>query len=71
MTRRPARCSAGPALTVGHTVRPSGTGAFGEHVWAGRSCTLGCEPGLVVAVLVAALMAGAMQDSKRLSDVIA
>ena len=48
MTRRPACCSAGSASGVGHTVRPSGTGAFGEHVWAGRSCTVGCEPALVV-----------------------
>src|ERR1700750_679950 len=28
-------------------VRPSGTGAFGEHVRAGRSYSMGCEPVLV------------------------
>jgi hypothetical protein len=46
--RESACCSAGSASRVGHTVRSSRTGAFGEHVWAGRSYSMGCEPVLVV-----------------------
>jgi hypothetical protein len=48
MRWRLACVSFSPARLVGRMVRPSGTAVFEEHVWAGRSCLVGCEPVFVV-----------------------